>query len=129
MKRARWLELSEKKLNEVQLNTLLAEWQHRLGMCAWAFKVIKCKDYHGAYYNPISEHYGEIHACDERTLLHELFEARFHRLVHYSKALFPTEKKDVADYYGKCEVWDTEKHIFIFGMVNTLLKLKYRCME
>lgn len=117
----RWLRLSERRLDMPRAKRLLKEWQDRLGMGDYAFKIILTKGrWEGKVEFEVGVHYGEISFSTERVLVHELLEAmllRYFRLVDtYKYCSHASDGKNI-EYLVR--------HIFLFQLTNCLLKLKY----
>jgi len=119
IKRPKWLVIPEKRLTQKQIENLTDEWQHRLGLCDWGFKVIAIKDFTQSRIEFRSERYAVIYASDERRLLHELLHALFWRRNLMWRECVRELNPTIENFLKMNE------QIIVFALTNALLRLKY----
>lgn len=121
MRKPRWLKVPEdNSISLERLNKLKNEWSEFLGLCTWGIDIVKEKDYNHCFVNFLSERYCQVHACNERALVHELLHVFFYR---YSEKIKIISGRNPSHRELKLIKMDDE--IRIFTLTNCLLRLKY----
>ena len=118
---SRWLDIPERQLHQKQLEKLGDEWQHRLGLCNWAFKYEAVPEVLDSRIDFASERLAVIRARDERRLVHELLHALFWRRNLIWRAI--SEGDDKPKAFGK--ILGFNEQVIVFQLTNALLRLKY----
>ena len=114
LKRAKWLEESERELTQEELERCSEEWIALLGLNEYGVQVIKAS-WQESCLIPYSPRYFELKASNERTLLHELLHLLLSkrdwllRRIREKTSGRKSTKKDKEDYSLWNEIWDLIK--------------------